>query len=155
MPQISVMPYHSTIIDSFIESIHYLGYAPPGARLRLGVLESGIKIIGAMMWGRPSSRAYNQEKILELTRMVFRDDTDRFVESHSLSLARKYIRKHYPKVKLLVAYSDPSQGHDGTVYEADNWCEFGLTGGGTWSSISKPGRRDASQSKKLRWVRSP
>jgi len=153
--QLSVMPYHTTDIDRFISSIHYLGYVPPGAKLRLGVLENGIKIIGSMMWGRPSSKAYNQEKILELTRMVMIDDTEPFVESHSLALARKWIRKHLPQIKLLIAYADPEHNHDGGIYEADNWCELGLTTGGAWTSISKHNRRDTSKSKKLRWVRSP
>lgn len=153
--QLSVMEYHTTDLDKFIASIHYLGYVPAGAKLRLGILENGIKCIGAMMWGRPSSKALNQDKILELTRMVLVDDTDRFAESHSLSLARKYIRVKFPQVKLLIAYSDPEQNHDGGIYEADNWCELGLTTGGIWTSISKPNRRDASQGKKLRWVRSP
>ena len=155
MKQLRVMPYHTTDLDKFIASIHYLGYTPAGAKLRLGILENGLWCIGAMMWGRPSSRNINQEKVLELTRFVCRDDTEPFVESKSLSLARKWIRKHIPQVKLLIAYSDPSKNHDGGIYEADNWCDLGLTSGGVWTSISKPTRRDASVSKKLRWVRSP
>jgi len=153
--QFNVMEYHTTDLDKFISSIHYLGYTPAGAKLRLGVLEDGIKVIGAMMWGRPSSKSLDQEKILELTRMVMVDDTDKFAESHSLALARKYIRQHHPQVKLVIAYSDPEQNHDGGIYEADNWCELGYTDGGVWTSISKPNRRDAAQGKKLRWVRSP
>jgi len=153
--QLSVMEYHTTDLDKFLASLHYMGYTPAGAKLRLGVLENGIKCIGAMMWGRPSSKAYNQEKILELTRMVLIDETEVCSESHALSLARKYIRLHLPQVKLLIAYSDPTFNHDGGIYEADNWCELGLTTGGIWTSISKPSRRDMSTSKKIRWVRSP
>lgn len=153
--QLSVMPYHTKDLDKFIASIHYLGYTPTGAILRLGVLQDGIKVIGAMMWGRPESRNLNQEKILELTRMVFVDDTEPFVESHSLGLARKWIRKHYPQVKLVLAYSDTEQNHDGTIYEADNWCDFGLTDGHKWTSISKPNRIDKAIKPKRRWVRSP
>jgi len=155
MNQLSIMEYHTTDLDKFIKSIHYLGYTPAGARLRLGILEGGIRCIGAMMWGRPSSRGLNQDKILELTRMVLIDDTDDYAESHSLALARKYIRVKLPQVKLVLAYSDPSNSHTGGIYEADNWCEFGLTTGGVWTSISKPNRRDVSNSPKLRWVRSP
>ena len=153
--QLSVMPYHTTDLDKFISSIHYLGYTPPGAKLRLGILENGLWCIGAMMWGRPTSRNLNQDKVLELTRFVCKDDTEPFVESKALGLARKWIRKHYPKIKLLLAYSDPDQNHDGGIYEADNWCDLGKTNGGAWTSITKPDRRDASKSRKLRWVRSP
>ena len=153
--QLSIMAYHTEDLDKWIASQHYLGYTPAGAILRLGVLENGIKIIGAMMWGRPEARNLNQEKILELTRMVFVDDTDPFVESHSLALARKYIRNHFPKVKLVLAYSDPGNGHSGIVYGADNWCDVNATSGGKWTSSSKPNRRDKSTSKKVRWERSP
>jgi len=131
--QLSVMPYHTEDFDKFIASLHYLGYTPAGARLRLGILQDGIKIIGALMWGRPSSRELDQEQILELTRMVFIDDTESMVESHGLALARKHIRKHFPLVKLLLAYSDTEQGHTGTVYRADNWVLLGKAKGHNWA----------------------
>lgn len=155
MKQLSIMEYHTTDLDKFVSSIHYLGYTPAGARLRLGVLENGIRCIGAMMWGRPNSRELDQERILELTRMVLIDETDQFAESHSLALARKYIRTHLPMVTLLIAYSDPEANHDGGIYLADNWCRFGPTKGGVWTSISHPNRRDVSPGKKIRWLRSP
>lgn len=153
--QLQVMPYHTEDLDKFIASLHYLGYTPPGAKLRLGILENGIKVIGGMMWGRPSSRELDQEIILELTRMVFVDDTEPFVESRALSLARKHIRKHLPQVKLVLAYSDTEQDHDGIIYRADNWAPFGKAKGHRWTSTTKQERRDQAIQDKLRWVRSP
>lgn len=73
-----------------------------------------------MMWGRPISRKLDQVEILELTRMCFLDDTESFVESKCLSMARKHIRKHYNGVKGLIAYSSTGQGHEGIIYKADN-----------------------------------
>ena len=54
---------------------------------------------GAMMWGRPTSPKVDQENIMELTRMYFVDETEHCIESKALAMARKYIRKHYPKNK--------------------------------------------------------
>lgn len=153
--QLKVMPYHTEDLDKFIASLHYLGYTPPGARIRLGILEGGIKLIGGMMWGRPSARELDQKTILELTRMAFIDDTEPFVESKSLALARKWIRSNMPEIKLVLAYSDTEQGHDGIVYKADNWALFGKAKGHHWASSSKLNRRDIATKDKLRWVRSP
>lgn len=86
--------------------------------------------------------------------MFFIEDTDRFVESKSLGMARKHIRKHMPEIKGLVAYASTGQAHDGTVYEADNWFPFGNATGHKWSR-EKRERADRDSSTKIRWLRSP
>lgn len=56
----------------------------------------------------------------------------------------------------MLSYSDPSIGHQGTIYEADMWCPLGLTDepwGYGWKS--RNGRRDQHLSKKMRWFRTP
>lgn len=104
------------------------------------------------MWGRPTARAYDQRRIMELTRFYLVDDvSEHCVASKALSMARKYIRKHYPEVKGLISYASNEQGHIGTIYIADNWFALGTTRGGSWS---KPGRKNIDTSKKLRYVRS-
>lgn len=130
--QLFIQEAHDKSLDKWIAERHYLGYVPCGARLRLWVLDEKRNVIGAMMWGRPTSRKYDQEKILELTRMYFIDDTQLYVESRGLALARKYIRKHFPQVKLVLSYSSKDGGdHCGTVFAADNWCPFSYTTGGS------------------------
>lgn len=109
-----------------------------------------------MLIGRPSAKQYDPDKILQLHRMFFIDETARFVESHGLSLMRKHVRVWIPQIKGLLSYSDPSVGHEGTVYEADNWCPLGLTEehwGYGWKS--RGGRREQRISKKMRWFRTP
>ncbi len=106
------------------------------------------------MWGRPTSRHIDQKRILELTRMCFIDDTERFVESKALAMARKCIRKHFPEVKGCIAYSSTGQGHDGVIYQADNWFQLGITKGASWNNNVRKGRKDIDTSDKIRWVRS-
>lgn len=151
--QLRLVPSHSKELDDWIAQRHYLGYCPPGAKLRLWVFESNNPI-GAMMFGRPSARTYDTGIVWELTRFVFIDDTSHCIESRALAMARKYIRAHFPTVKGLLSYSSPTNDHHGTIYRADNWFQLGWTSGGTWDSKSHPNRRNADISKKQRWVRS-
>ncbi len=141
---------NNTEVDKWIIEKHYLHSSPAGAKLRLWVKDDKHNVIGAMMWGRPTARTYDQEKILELTRMYMIDETEPFAESKALAMARKLIRKHLPKVKGLLAYSSTGENHKGTIYEADGWFALGLTDGKAWT---KEGRKNIDTSKKIRWVR--
>lgn len=94
--------------------------------------------------------------MLELTRMYFVDEAPKNTESHGLSMMRRWVRVWMPETKLLLAYSDPSVGHQGTVYLADGWCPFGMTthkNGYGWKS--RPNRNDDPVTPKQRWVRTP
>lgn len=144
---------HSTELDKWIEERHYLKSTPAGARLRLWILNENQERIGAMMWGRPVARNLDQKHILELTRMYIVDGTEPNAESKALALARKYIRKHMPEIKGLVAYSSLGQGHEGTIYKADGWFALGIVKPSRWSN--RKGRVDRDLSEKIRWVRSP
>lgn len=142
---------HSVELDKWIIERHYLHSAPAGAKLRLWIKDESGNTIGAMMWGRPTARTYNQERILELTRMYMIDNTEPFAESKALAMTRKYIRKHLPQVKGLLAYSSTGEHHKGTIYEADGWFAVGTTEAKAWN---KKGRANIDISKKIRWVRS-
>lgn len=155
--RIHLQEAHDMSLDKWIAERHYLKSTPCGARLRLWIQNQKRDIIGAMMWGRPSARLLDQETILELTRMYFIDDTERFVESRALALSRKWIRKRFPKIKLLLSYSSTGYGGDncGRIFAADNWCQFGTTKGGSWKRQGREKRLDKDLSDKIRWVRSP
>ncbi|MNM64185.1 hypothetical protein D3C81_755730 [compost metagenome] len=145
----------STDLDRGIADRHYLQSVPAGAKLRLWVLDDQGKRIGAMMWGRPTARSLDRERLLELTRMCMIDETDAYVESRALSLARKHIRKHLPQIKGLLAYSSTGEGHKGTVYLADGWFPFGLTDSRKQGWANRSARSDRDISRKIRWLRSP
>lgn len=143
---------HSTELDKWIQERHYLHSTPAGAVLRMEFVEENGTRIGAMMWGRNPSPKQDQQNQLCLTRMFFIDQTERFVESKALGMARKYIRKHLPKIKGLVAYSSTGEGHEGIVYQADGW--FVISQSRT-SRDCREGRKNIDTSAKLKWVRSP
>lgn len=146
---------HTKELDQWIKERHYLQSVPAGAKLRMWVLDDKGETIGAMMWGRPSARMLNKDLLLELTRMFFVNNTEPFVESRTLAMARKIIRKYMPKIKGLITYSSTGQGHDGVIYRADNWFPFGQTKGGKWNIRNGKSRKNIDTSPKIRWLRSP
>lgn len=148
-------PSEARLTSKWIALHHYLQCCPPGF---IQVLEftEGRELIGAMLIGRPAAKEYPSDIILQLHRMYFVDEAPRNTESQGLAMMRKHVRTWLPGIKLLLSYSDPEQGHKGTVYEADGWCPFGMTDkhwGYGWKS--REGRRDQPLSKKQRWVRTP
>lgn len=144
---------HSTEIDQWLAERHYMHSCPAGAVLRMEFLNDSGERIGAMLWGRNPSPKQDQKNQLCLTRMYFIDATEQFAESRALAMARKYIRKHCPRIKGVTAYSSVGAGHRGTVYMADGWFEVSRTRAG--SRDTRTGRKNIDISQKVKWVRSP
>ena len=145
---------HNTELDAWIKERHYLHSTPAGAVIRMEFLDGAQRRIGAMLWGRPTSRMLDQTHLLQLTRMYFIDDTDPCVESQALGKARRYIRKHYPQIKGLISYCSTAEHHKGVVYLADGWFKLSESrSGGSWES--RPGRCNRDLSPKIKFARSP
>lgn len=75
---------------------------------------------------RETARRYDGET-WELARLWLDDSVPQNGESFLISKAVKYIKRHHPKVKMLVSYADPSAGHEGVIYRAANWKADGRT----------------------------
>lgn len=144
---------HSKELDRWISDRHYLHSTPAGAVIRMEFTDDSGNRIGAMMWGRNTSPKQDHSDMLCLTRMYFVDDTERFAESRALSMARKYIRKHYPHIKGIVAYSSTGEGHEGTVYKADGWFDVSRTR--SKAIDCRAGRHNLDTSSKIKWCRTP
>jgi hypothetical protein len=149
-------PSESRALSAWIKERHYLRSTPPGYVVALEVV-NGKDRIGAMLLGRPASKALAQDgRVLELTRMYLIDEAPANSESRALALMRRFVRTWLPSVRLLIAYSDPSVGHNGTIYEADGWGPFGSTSkksGYGWKN--RPNRSNDPVTPKQRWVRTP
>ena len=145
---------HNTEIDAWIAERHYLKSAPAIATLRLEFLE-GERRIGAMLWSKPTSPKIDQLHTIELTRMYFEDNTERFVESKALAMARKHIRKHLPHIRGLIAYCSTAEGHKGTVYEADGWFKISESRSPNASWENRAGRTNRDLSAKIKFGRTP
>ena len=145
---------HSRELDAWIAARHYLKSTPACSVLRLEFTEDGWRV-GGMLWNKPTSPHSDQKHLLELTRMYFADNTERFVESKALAAARRYIRKNLPHIRGLIAYSSTAEGHKGTIYEADGWFLISKTKQKTGNWESRAGRVNRDLGCKLVFGRSP
>lgn len=144
---------HSTELDVYIRENHYLHSTPAGAILRMEFLDDNGQRIGAMLWGRNPSPKQEQQEVLCLTRMYFQDDTEPYIESRALAMARRYIRRHLSRVKGVVSYASIGEGHEGTVYKADGWFEVSRSRKNARDFRS--GRKNVDTSAKIKFVRTP
>ena len=87
------------------------------------------ELAGGALYGGGSNRflgspyGLDHSGVIELVRLFLLDDVKRYVNnaaSRVLSMSLKYLRSHTDK-HLVIAFSDPVAGHDGTVYKASNW----------------------------------
>ncbi len=150
-----IVEVHSTELDRWIAARHYLRSTPAGAVLRLEIQDDAGQRIGGMLWGRPVSPKLDQVHLLELTRMYMVDETEANAESRALSMARRYIRKHYPHIRGLIAYASTGEGHSGTIYQADGWFKIAETAARSRGWSSRSGRTDRDLSPKLKFCRTP
>ena len=155
MSLLIIKQIHSTEIDKWIEEHHYLKSTPAGAVIRLEFINDSGMRIGAMMWGRPVSPKVDQKHTLELTRMYFIDETEHCVESKALGMARKHIRKNYPQIKGLIAYSSTAEQHKGIIYQADGWFLVSKSNSPKGSWENHLGRKNRDLSTKFKYARSP
>lgn len=145
--EVRVIPFK--VARRIIERNHYLKYAPVGCKFSLGIFAEN-ELIGVMVWGHPIARMEEQANTLELTRM-FLFDSPKNSESKALSLAEKWIKKNRIE-RRLIAYSDTSEGHTGTIYKAANWKLVKEVSPGNWARKNRD-RRGVIGGIKLKYER--
>lgn len=103
-----------------------------------GIINFGIfqddnpNCLGVLSLGRTmNSRSYKQisdnldfDNILELNRLWVDDCLGRNAETVFISLSFKYLKKHYPEVKVVQSFADGRLGC-GTIYKASNFKYYG------------------------------
>lgn len=111
------------------EHWHYSHKIPAGNLFSVGVWDDD-HFLGVVIFSHGANPRigipYNltQYQCVELTRVALRNHKGVFV-SEIMAKAIKYLKKHNPKLILIVSYSDPVQGHKGGIYQATNWIYVG------------------------------
>jgi len=90
---------------------------------------SSDKLIGVACYGDPIGRLSGQSisemldrtEVLELVRLFVFDGYGSNIESWFLGKTFDWLRENIPQIKGLISYSDPKEGHAGTIYQATNW----------------------------------
>jgi len=86
--------------------------------------ESTDKLIGVACYGDPIGRLTGQSisetldrtEVLELVRLFVFDGYGHNIESWFLGQTFEWLRQNAPQIKALISYSDPKEGHAGTIY---------------------------------------
>jgi hypothetical protein len=129
LQSLQVRPIPLAVAKELIVWEHYLHSLPGGTQLAFGVfLEQ--RLLGALTLGAGPANAYAlvagaaRSDCLTLTRLWLSDELPTYSESRVLGVVIQALRRNTP-VKFLVTYSDPAQGHLGTIYQATNWLYTG------------------------------
>ena len=113
------------------EKWHYAHLVPRGyPQIRIGIWEEAL-FQGAIIFGRGACShllsPYGLSTIegAELVRVALRPHHT--PTSKLVALSLKLLRRIQPKLRLIVSYADPEQGHVGSIYQAGNWIYTGQT----------------------------
>jgi hypothetical protein len=107
---------------------HYTRSLPAGKSVRVGWWESG-RFIGVVIFSRGNTPhigspfGLTQTEVVELTRVALGEHES--PTSRIVAVALRLLQKQSPGLRLVVSYSDPAQGHVGTLYQAGGWCYIG------------------------------
>lgn len=140
--------------DELLTRHHYLGPINTGKTEIILVGRMLGEVVAAQVWRRPTSRHLPADGTwLELVRWCLTPPAGLNAGSRQHRSAVAAIRRIFPAVTTLVSYSDPAQGHTGSLYRACNWrwsptwqrLRPPPTGGGNWGGAAR-------QEVKDRWV---
>jgi hypothetical protein len=98
--------------------------------LRVGVWEDS-EFIGCVLFGRGAtptlakSFSLLQTEISELTRIALR--THSVPVSQIVAVALRMFRKLCPRMRLIVSFADPAEGHHGGIYQGLGWLYSGTS----------------------------
>lgn len=112
------------------ERRHYLHTYPGAAILNFGIFV-GASLLGVAVIGLGPANVYRffadarRDEVACLARFWLDDRLARNAESRALGVLLRLLRRHQQTIKALVAYSDPSVGHDGAIYRAAGFLFLG------------------------------
>ena len=105
------------------------------------------KLIGVLMFATPCSENVRssvfgsemKDSVVELHRLHILDGTPKNTESWFISRCLKLLKEDRPQTKAVISFSDSTQGHHGTIYQATHFYYCGKTGNATFY-LDKDGR---------------
>ena len=110
------------------ENWHYSKSVPVPPLVKVGVWED-TKFIGVVIFSRGANNnllkpfALEATEGCELTRIALTNHST--TVSRIVRLALKFLKEKSAELRLIISFSDPTQGHHGGVYQAGNWIYTG------------------------------
>jgi hypothetical protein len=117
---------------------------PVGKTVKIGVWEDdrykGV-IIYSMGANKHIGSPYHlsQHQICELTRIALKKHF--WPVSKMMAISINMLKKHCPKIRLIVSYADEDQCHTGGIYKATNWIYEGLKNEGSRGAFIIKGKK--------------
>jgi len=116
-----------------VERWHYSHVMPKSKRNLLGVWEDE-RFIGAVVFGTGAGQVTNGARyglparwaLVELMRVALAPDHQTPV-SRIVAIAVRLLARHSPKLRAVISYADPHQGHHGGIYQAGGWIYTGTS----------------------------
>jgi hypothetical protein len=111
-----------------VETWHYSRRMPMPPMIRYGVWERGA-YVGCVLFARGASPTLGakygltQEQSCELVRIAL--TKHRTPVSRIVAIALRMLRRDAPKLRLVVSFADPHEGHHGGIYQAGGWIYAG------------------------------
>lgn len=127
-----------------VEHWHYSRTMPVGKQARVGVWEAG-RFVGVVIFGTGACPQIacpfhiDRLEAAELVRVALRRHETSV--SRIVAIALRLLQKVCPKLRVIVSYADPEQGHHGGIYQAGNWVYLGQTALIEWFVDTRTGKR--------------
>ena len=112
------------------ERWHYSRCVPNQKTVKIGVWENSA-FIGCVLFGDGANpgivKPYGLESVegCELVRVALAKHASPV--SRIVALSFKFLKAKCPRLRLVVSFADPEQGHHGGIYQAGNWIYAGQT----------------------------
>jgi hypothetical protein len=111
-----------------VEKWHYSRRMPKSKLARIGVWEGG-SFVGVVLFGYGATPEIGkpfgllQTQIVDLVRVALRSHASPV--SRMVAVALRMVRRAFPGLRLVVSFSDTTQGHHGGIYQAGGWLYLG------------------------------
>lgn len=158
MVELKVAPCGHDAAKYAVENWHYSRILPTGKLVKFGVWEDK-KFIGVVIFSRGASPwlgkalELDQTEICELTRIAMTKHATPV--SQIVAICLKKFKEGNPKMRAVVSFADPKEGHKGGIYQAGNWIYTGQSGQvteyfvdgrwrhkkGVWNRLVKEGKQ--------------
>lgn len=131
---ISVIPLEKDIARTYISMFHYSKTFPDSTLYCYGALYEGF-VLGVICYGMGCGKNQytaiipdiKNGEYIELTRLWCSDNAPKNIESYLISHSIKMLPQ---EIKLVLSFSDESEGHCGIIYQASNFYYLGKNSGG-------------------------
>lgn len=134
MKDYDVRRISSTVAKEYIHVHHYSHGSHAHPSPDYGLFD-GDSLIGVCMFATPCSERVrscvfgeeHKNTVLELHRLHILDVTPKNTESWFISKVFNLLRLDRPDLRGIIAFSDTTEGHNGTIYQATNALYCGKT----------------------------